>query len=128
MDQHQYKSILENVMEPYSFENMPVHYIFQHDNDPKHTSRLVKCWISDQNIDVLDWPPQSPDLNPIENLWAIVKRDLKDKNPRNNDELFQLVQQSWENISLQTCQRLIQSLPKRLANVVKNKGYPTKYY
>lgn len=71
--------------------------------------------------------PQIPDLNPIENLWAIVKRDLKDKNPRNNDELLQLVQQSWENISLQICQRLIQSLMKRLYNFVKNKDYPTKY-
>lgn len=127
MDQHQYKAILENVMEPYSFENMPVHYIFQHDNDPKHTSRLVKRWLLDENIDVLDWPPQSPDLNPIENLWAIVKRDLKGKTPKNTDELFQLVKQSWENISVGTCQNLINSLPRRLTNVVKNKGYPTKY-
>uniref|UniRef100_A0A034WB82 Transposable element Tc1 transposase n=1 Tax=Bactrocera dorsalis TaxID=27457 RepID=A0A034WB82_BACDO len=64
MDQHQYKNIPKNVMEPYSFENMPVRYIFLHDNDPKHNSRLVKSWLSDKNIDILE----SSDLNPIENL------------------------------------------------------------
>ena len=46
MDRYQYKSILENVMALYSFESMPANYISQHDNDPKHTSRLVKCWLS----------------------------------------------------------------------------------
>lgn len=106
---------------------MPVHYIFHHDNDPKHTSRLLKSWLSDKNIDVLDWPLKGHDLNPIEYLLAIVKRDLKDKNLQNNDELFQMVQQSWNSISVQTCQHLIQSLPRRLDNVVKNKGYSTKY-
>ena len=77
MDQYQYKSISENVMEPYSFEAMSVNYIFQHDNEPEHTSGFVKYWLSGENINVVDWPPQSSDLNANENLWAFVKN----KNP-----------------------------------------------
>ena len=63
---------------------MSVNYLFQHDHEPEHTSGFVKYWLSVQNINVLDWPSQSFDLNVNENLWAFVK----DKSPRNNDELF----------------------------------------
>lgn len=76
-------------------------------NDLKHTSRPVKYWLSLQNNDVLDQSPYTLDLNPIEKLWETVKQHLKNKNPRNSDELFQFVQQSWENISLRTCQSFI---------------------
>lgn len=127
MDQHVYKEILENVMEPYSFENMPVTYIFQHDNDPKPTSRLVKQWLRDQNIAVMDWPAQSPDLNPIENLWADVKRGLKDRKAKNSVELFQNIEEIWRNIPLSRCRSLVESIPKRMTAVIRNKGYPTKY-
>ena len=69
-------------MKPYSFESMSVNCIFQHDNDPKHSSRLAKCGLSGQSIDVLYWPPQSLHLNPIENFYGQLLRDLKDKKPQ----------------------------------------------
>ena len=53
-----------------SLENV----IFQQDNDPKHTSKRVKEWMKDNNITLLDWPPQSPDLNPTEHLWNHMKK------------------------------------------------------
>ena len=74
MDAARYVNVLANNLEE-SAQLMGLgSYIFQQDNDPKHTSRLAKAYFEDEQIPVLDWPPQSPDLNPIEAAWAIVKK------------------------------------------------------
>lgn len=131
MDQHLYKSILrDDLMKSINFYHLEKSkIIFQHDNDPKHTSKLVKEWLSEQEFDTLDWPAQSPDLNPIEHMWAEVKRRLNkfDKPPRGVLELWERIQSIWNDIPTQKCQILIQSMPKRIQAVLNAKGKWTKY-
>lgn len=74
MDKHMYLDILQKYILPFAEEDMPLRWVYQQDNDPKHTLLLVKKWFKDNNVKLLNWPFQSPDLNPIENLWDYVDR------------------------------------------------------
>lgn len=127
MDQHRYKEIMENEMIPFADDNMPVTYVFQQDNDPKHTSRLVKSFLSESNVSVMEWPAQSPDLNPIENLWGHVQREIDGLLCSSGDTLFQNIQAVWERISVQRLRKIVESMTRRCKAVILNKGYPTKY-
>ncbi len=76
----------------------------------------------------VDWPANSPDLNPIENLWGIIKRKMRSKRPKNADELKATVKETWASIPHQQCHKLITSMPRRIEAVIKAKGAPTKYW
>jgi transposase len=107
----------------------PENIVFQHDNDPKHTAHSTKQWLRENGIQVLDWPAQSPDLNPIENLWYYLKQQLLtyDKPCRGIHELWERVEREWEAIPPELCARLVESMPKRIASVLRAKGGYTRW-
>ncbi len=124
-----YQEILEHFMLP-SADKLywDADFIFQQDLAPAHTAKGTKSWFNDHGVTVLDWPANSPDLNPIENLWGIVKRKMRDTRPNNADELKATVKETWASIPPQQCHKLITSMPRRIEAVIKAKGAPTKYW
>ncbi len=124
-----YQEILEHIMLP-SADKLygDADFIFQQDLAPAHTAKGTKSWFNDHGVTVLDWPANSPDLNPIENIWGIVKRKMRDTRPNNADELKATVKETWASIPPQQCHKLITSMPRRIEAVIKAKGAPTKYW
>ncbi len=124
-----YQEILEHFMLP-SADKLygDADFIFQQDLAPAHTAKGTKSWFNDHGVTVLDWPANSPDLNPIENLWGIVKRKMRDTRPNNADDLKATVKETWASIPPQQCHKLITSMPRRIEAVIKAKGAPTKYW
>uniref|UniRef100_A0A4W5K3C9 Tc1-like transposase DDE domain-containing protein n=1 Tax=Hucho hucho TaxID=62062 RepID=A0A4W5K3C9_9TELE len=76
---------------------------FDLDNDPKHASRLYKCFLTKQESDgvlhQMTWPPQSPDLNPIEMVWDELDHRVKEKQPTSAQHMWDLLQDCWKSIS-----------------------------
>lgn len=102
-------------------------FIFQQDSDPKHTSHIVSKWLKDKRIKVLDWCPQSPDLNPIEHLWSQLKMKVREQNPRNINELKEIVKQEWDKIDPQLTKNLVESMSRRCQAVIEAKGGHINY-
>ena len=127
MDQFLYRDILENTMLPFAKKKMPRGWIFQQDNDPKHTAKRVKKYLSDKKVRVLEWPAQSPDLNPIENLWHKVQQGIRGKKFKTPDVLFAALQTEWSRLPPTYMAKLVESMPRRCQAVIKSKGAPTKY-
>jgi transposase len=127
MDAPLFVGIMEDTMLPYAKENMSRGWLYQQDNDPKHTSGLSKAFFKKNKIKVLEWPAQSPDLNPIENLWAIVDRDIAPKKHADKEALMKEIEEQWANISPAILANLVDSMPRRCTAVIECKGYCTKY-
>lgn len=128
MDKMGYLNILKRNLQPSVQKlGLPRVYYFQQDNDPKHTSYVVREWLLYNVPKQLKTPPQSPDLNPIEHLWCEVKNRLKNVNPTNKKDLKSAIQNIWENIPSSVTKKLVESMPRRLQAVLEAKGGHTKY-
>lgn len=129
MNSVRYIKILESHLLPAARAITGQDFIFQQDNAPCHTSKLVKAWLKRQKITSLIWPAYSPDLNPIENLWAILARKVYANGRQFKDikSLKEAIVQSWGEIELETCQNLIKSMKNRIFDVIVGHGGHTKY-
>lgn len=128
MNKEMYLDILQTVAKPSIEDLFPDDdYMFMQDNDPKHTSKVVQRWIRDE-INTIDWwPANSPDLNPIENLWSILNRRCRHRTCNNAQSLFETLQTAWNTFTEVELTKLVDNMPKRMEAVLKAKGGPTRY-
>jgi len=125
-----YVEVLRRKMIPAMEKHFPAgDGIFQHDLAPCHTSRKVKQFLQENNINMLSWPGNSPDVNPIENLWGIVKTRLRKYDCTTQVKLMEAVVQIWfhDQELRDMCSKLVQSMPNRVKRVIAVRGGHIKY-
>ena len=93
------------------------------------TAKSTQAWCENSHVHVLDWPANSPDLNPIENLWGIVKKKLHKHEPNTCEQLKDAIKTCccWNEVTPHECQQLIHSMPHCIEAVIKARGDATKY-
>ena len=127
MDAPKYVSILSSCLPP-SLESMGLsEFIFQQDNDSKHTASVTKRFFSNRSIKVMPWPAMSPDMNPIENLWGYVKERVAESEPKTIRELRDAIERAWYEIPPEKYQKYAMSFSKRALALCRSRGGHTKY-
>lgn len=126
MNKEAYKTILEENAVTSGLRLIGEGFVFQQDNDPKHTSRLCQDYLKQREdeeiLQIMIWPPQSPDLNPIELLWEELDRRVRDQCPSSESALWNILLDCWSNIPQATIQKLIARMPRIVKKVIECKG------
>ena len=128
MDGAKYRNIIEgNLFQSSKDLRQGWRFTFQHGNNPKDTAKATLEWFKGKHLNVLEWPSQSPDINPIENLQYCLKVAVHQQNPSDQKELEQFCLEEWAKIPVAQCAKLTETYPKGLAAVITAKGGCTKY-
>ena len=127
MNSNMYCEILQQSMIP-SLQKQDSRVVFLPDNDPKHISKTTIALLKRLRVKVMDWPSMSPDLNPREHLWGILKRKVEVCKVSNICQLCDIVMEEWKSIPVATCKALVNSMPRRVKAVLDNDGGHTKYW
>lgn len=101
--------------------------VFLHDGAPPHKCKDVKQWLRENCVPEIEWPGNSPDLNPIENVWSLMKSELKGKDTSTVERLKETILQLWRGIDSSYFDKLATSMPRRIQAVINAHGDNTKY-
>jgi hypothetical protein len=106
-----------------------IYPVLMEDGSPLHRSNAPKHWLQEHEVKKMVWPAQSPDMNPIENLWMQMKqRVAKAHTPSMTRETFtKSIMDAWEDISIDRINTLVNSMPSRVSDLMKNKGKSTRW-
>lgn len=130
MNAQKYVEMLQNKLQPQIkewFGNQPC--IFQQDSAPCHTAKSVYRWMDANKINVLPWPGNSPDMNPIESLWSVLKDEIHAVPVTTRRDLIERLIDVWFHSDKlkNLCAHLVQGMPRRISALKAAKGGPTKY-
>ena len=131
LDALTYREILRNSPIPAARPLYPDGFILQRDNLKVHSAGLIKKFLVSREADVIEeelpWPSYSSDLNPIENLWAILKRNIRKRRPQTLEGLREIIQEEWNNIRDAYARRLCHTIRKRITMCIEKEGTRIKY-
>ena len=128
MDAELYVQILERTLLPFLHEVYPDSHRFMQDNDPKHTSKRAAKFFATKGVHWWKTPPESSDLNPIENLWHELKEYLRrEVKPHIKDQLVSGIIDFWQTVTSAKFTRYIRYLKKVIPRVIEQQGGPTGY-
>ncbi len=126
MDSNMYCDILKKKIMP-SHQKLGQTAVFQHNNYPKHTAKITTALLMKLKVMVMEWLSMSPDLNPIEHMWGILKRKVEKHHVSNIQQLLDGIMEEWKRMPATTCAALVNSMPRRIKAVLDNNGASTKY-
>lgn len=129
MNSNDYQQVLDANLVPFIRQFPGQNLIYQQDNASIHVSRSTMAWFTQKNIEVLDWPSCSPDLNPMENMWGILAKHVYANSRQFSTvaDLKQVINTEWQSISAQTCKNLVDSMNNRIFQLIQRNGAHTDY-
>ena len=128
MDAELYTNILDSSLLPFIQHKYSDSHRFMADNDPKHTSKLAQGFLAEKNVNWFRTPAESPDLNPIENLWHELKEYMRrEVKPKNKEELINGIMKFWNTVTPEVCTKYIRHLKKVIPKCIERQGHPTGY-
>ncbi len=128
MDAPLYLQVLQQTLLPFLDEVYPDCHRFMADNDPKHTSKIAQRFLQENEVGWWRTPAESPDTNPIENLWHELKEyNRREVKPKTKQELIDGIQAFWSNVSQAKCAKYIRHLRKVIPKVIELEGAATGY-
>lgn len=128
MNAQLYSNILEQGLLPFIKEVYPQGHKLMQDNDPKHTSKFIGNFFAKENINWWKTPPESPDFNPIENMWHELKEYIRrEAKPHTKEELIKGIEEFWRTVDQAKCQKYIRHLRKVIPRAIELNGDATGY-